>query len=1285
MAFPQTALPLLVEFQLGSTWTDVTGDVRSEQQIRIQRGRSDWGQDVDSTRCSFTLDNNSGKYSPRNPVGAYYGQIGRNTPVRVSVLTGTPYLDLPGGGTDYAETPDNAALDVTGDLDVRLDASLANWLPPLTTSVVGTVELIGKYQITGQKSWFLGTRSGRLYFEWSADGTNSLSASSTVAPVVPGSGRLAVRVTLDVNNGASGNTVTFYTASTLDSPWTQLGDPVVQSGTTSIFNSTSPLRVGNATNIAYTQPLGRVHSAEVRNGLWGTVVAQPYFSSQAVGTTSFADSPGRTWTLRGASSITNRQTRFVGEVSSWAPRWETKFDVVTQVEASGVLRRLTQGASPVRSAMYRELTNPSRTGIVGYWPMEDDQGATTWAAALPGQAAMKIPAGVTLAAYSDWVASAPLPTFTYGTAKGRISPYTATGYIFVRFFAGVPIAGVTGNDRLLSFTTTGTARSWALYISSAGSFDLRAYDSDGTQLFASGFFAFLVNGKPRHIGIELTQNGADIDWKLVSFRIDEATLTLSASTQVTGTLAANTCGAATEVRVGQDGLLNGTAVGHIAVANSNTAYSATAGAMVGWREETPDGRITRLGGEESVTSYSVSPTEQTMGAQGRATLVDLLREAEAVSEGILCEGRSYLGMRLRNHVDLYNQAPALTLDYTGASGLVTPLEPTDDDQQVRNDRTVTRTDGSSARVTLDTGALSTLAPPDGVGRYDDNATRNLSDDDQPLQHAGWLLHLGTWDETRYPVVKMVLSKVPSLLESAALVDIGDRIQITNPPAWLPPDTIDLQVQGYSETLDQFTWNLDFNCTPAGPWDVAWAGGASTTTAAREWAWTDTAGSVLTEALTSTETDVDVTTTSGPVWSPNVEDTPFDWRVAGEVMTVTAPGLLLNPNPFMDTSVANWTAQSSTMTWSQTYVHPHPRALGSMRIAPDGASATGGALGDLTGVGSITPGGVYTLSAWVFSVNGWSDLQVAVNWYDSGGTLLSSATGTSSSAAASVWTLLKQSFTAPASASQAKVRLRHGGTPAASDVWYVWAARITRSSSSWLYDQFGRTVASSWSLADSGQTWSTGGGTAGDYNVGSGYGSHTLATTNASRRTFVDYLYPDFDIYVDMTTSAAATGGSLMGGPTARYLDSDNLYMARVEVTTAGGLLLTIRKRLAGVETQLGTYTLELGTYTAGTTFIRIRFQGSGTTLRAKAWRTTGTEPDVWQVSVTDSSITTSAFLGLRSITAAANTNVNPQVRYQNLALVNPQSYTVVRSVNRAVKSQSSGASVALAYPAYLAL
>ncbi|GGQ83857.1 hypothetical protein [Streptomyces flaveolus] len=1276
--------PIKVELGFnGTTWTDVSSDVRYQDRIRITRGRRDEGSQTDTARCLFTLDNSDGRYTPKNPTGPYFGQIGRNTPCRVSVMAGEAYLDLPSISTlDYAETPDTAALDITGDIDVRADLTLANWLPPATDSPA-TTEMMGKFGQAGQRSWFLGGRGGRLYFEWSADGTNTIGASSTIPPVIPGSGRLAIRAWLDVDNGSGGWTVRFYTAAHLDAPWTQLGDPVTGSGVTSIFNSTAGVRIGNATPIGFSMPLGRAHAAEIRSGAWGTVVAQPRFNQQAIGATSFVDSAGRTWTLNGNTSITNRQTRFVGEVTSWPVRWQTKQDVVVNVEASGISRRMSQGVSPVRSPMYREFTNPARTAIVAYWPMEDDEAATRFASALDGQPPLTLSTagGVQPAAFSGWAASAPLPTVTWGAMRARVPAYTASGAVSVRVFVQVPAGGVSGTDELFGFTATGSARTWRVFINTSGNLELRVHDADGVQILGTGFFVFGINGVPRMLQLELVQNGANIDWNLASFTMADTSVSATSSS---GTILGQTFGAATEMEIGQDGLLNGTALGHLVVASATTAYAGTAGAMVGWNGETTTARVWRLGAEEKAYCYPASVSEERMGVQGQATLLDVMRECEAVDQGVLFESRdAYPVFRFRDHVSLYNQAPAMVLNYRGGDGLVTPLEPTDDDQSVRNDRTVQRTGGSSTRRTLDAGPLSIQAPPNGVGTYDDSTSLNLFSDAQTSDQAGWLLHLGTVDETRYPVVRMMLAAAPSKVAQAAAVDIGDRIQITNPPSWLPPDTIDLMVQGYSEDLDQFEWTISFNCTPATPWDVAWSGNASAATAAREFQWQDTAGSQLAEALTTTETDVDVTTTSGPLWTPNVADTPFDWRVAGEVMTVTAPGSLTTDNPFFDTDLSGWSTSNVVIDRSTTYVCPHPRARSSMRIVPDGVSASGSPNSAITAAGTVTPGATYTASMWVFSVNGWSDVRPTIDWHNAAGTFISTSVGSAYTVPASTWTYLESTYAAPAGVSRMRVRARIGATPAASDVLYAWAVRGTRARSSWLYDTFGRTASSTWDLAESGQTWQTGGGTAADYNVTGGYGAHRLSVANSSRRTFVDCPYPDFDYYASLTTSATATGGSIFGGPTGRYIDSSNLYHCRVAFSTTNTLTLAIIRMVGGVETSLGSATIERA-YAPGT-WVRVRFQASGTTLRAKAYLAGAPEPNVWHVTATDSAISTSSYIGVRSISASTNTNTNPEVRYDDLDVVNPQTYTVTRSANGAIKNQNAGAAVALATPTVQAL
>lgn len=1278
MAFPQTPLPIQVELSLnGTTWTNITSDVRAADQISISRGRSDWGQSVDAGRCTFALDNVDGKYSPRNPESLYYGQIGRNTPVRVSVNSGTVAAVLPGASGDFITTPDDATLDITGDLDVRFDGTLANWVLADYTFGGGTlstrVELMGKASTNASRSWTLYITQGKIQLEWSTDGTTLIGQSSTENVPVPASGRLAVRATLDVNNGAGGHTVTFYTSDAIDGVWEQLGSPVVVAGVTSIFSGVSSLRVGEGTNLLWTESIGYVHAAEVRNGIGGTAVANPNFAAQASGTTSFADSAGRTWSVQGNAEISNRKIRFVGEVSSWTPRWDTGgFDVVTEVEASGLLRRLGQGSIPAKSPVYREFNAPTRTGIVGYWPMEDEAAATELASAKSGHPALRITGTVTPAAYDTYAASAPLATIGTGSLRVNMPSYTASSSLLLRLFVAAPAAGVVSLQRLISFTTTGTAKTWSLQLSTTGGLELEAWDGDGTQILNPGSSAFAINGKRMSIGIELTQSGANINWSVLAINLDESTISTASAAAVSATLNSYTFGSITQIRFGEDGNMNGTALGHLVVGNVSTALQDTLGPLVGWNGELAGSRVHRLGLEEGFHSYSTRISDQRMGVQPRSTVVELMREAEGVDLGILCEQRDVLGMRLVTRLSLLNQQPDLVLDYEGSDGLVTPLEPVEDDQSLTNDVTVQRTGGSSARLTQDTGTLSTQAPPNGVGLYDTTHDVALYTDDQAPLHAGWRLFLGTWDEMRFPVVSVDLAGAPARIDDAASVDIGSRIQITNLPVWLPPDIADLMVQGYSEVIDQYTWKLAFNCTPAGPYSVAFEGDGIYDRA-------DTDGSALAEALTTTETDVDIKITSGPPW-------------------VLAP-TPLNSNTSFQTDTTGWSASGSTI--ERVPIPGNPKFIGSwaLKMTPNGIAEFPNAAGQQV---AVTAGSSYNLSGWLRCATS-RTVGLNINWFNAG--VYASTSSNDVAVVQNEWTYFEQTAVAPVGATTANAAPSGSAFPPSTDV--IWCTHVmirpaggTPSQfpfdirtggevmrvigvTDFLVDAFGRTSASSWGNPDTGAAWQTGGGTAADFNVTGGLGVHRLATTNASRRSFSVCTYTDFDLYVDMTTSATATGGSLYGGPTGRYVDSDNLYMARLEVTTANALILSVRKRVATVETQLATFSMR-ETYTAGT-MVRIRFQALGSTFRAKAWLATALEPGSWQIEVDDTSITTSDYIGLRSISATGNTNVNPEIRYDNLDVFSPQTFTVIRSINGVVKTHSAGGDVRLAYPAYVSL
>ncbi len=898
MAFPQTPLEVLIELFLGGAWTDITSDVYTRDGIDISRGRADEGQRVDPSKCTLTLNNRAGKYSPRNPLSPHYGEIGRNTPIRVSVKAGSAFLGMPGAVGDHASTPDTPDLDIAGDIDVRVDVQLTNWLD--ASDALATTEIVGKLNTPTDKSWFFGVRSNRLFFEWSADGANGIGASSTAQPVIPPSGRLAIRATLDVNNGSGGRTITFYTApSGTAGPWTQLGDPVVQSGTTSIFNSTAALKIGDATNLGQTRATGRCYALEVRNGINGSVVANPDFTAQALGTASFTDAATRLWTMNGATSITNRRTRFVGEVSNWPSRWDVSGeDVYVPLEASGILRRLGQGAKALDSTLRRRI--PSWSPLA-YWPMEDGENATQASSPITGVARLKL-TRANWAQADSLASSKPLPVLAssgsdlpmmHGPIPAAATTLTSWS---VNFIYRLDPPGNPTERTFLRILSTGTVAEWYIQSSNGDGSTILAKDSDGNTLFTQAIATGSdLYGQWVRVRFTATQNGGNVDWRVDWFDVGGDAGGFGASV-------AGTVGRPTAVASPPDGyspLLDGMAIGHISAWPSDTT-GAYAGAIDAWSGERAGDRMVRLATEEALPFIlpGDASLQEPVGTQRPDTLLNLLGDAADADGGILYEQRENVGLVYRDRVSLYNQTPALELDYTAPGHVAPPLEPNEDDQLVRNDITVQRTGGSSGNAALDEGPLSVQAPPDGVGRYAELVTLNVYEDDQAAQHAGWRLHLGTVDEARYPVVHVDLAAAPSLIDAVTEVDSGDRLTIANPPAWLPPGLIDLLAQGYSERIGHpIDWDLHFNCTPGTPWTVAVA---DDDVLGR----VDTDGSQLASPIDADDTTLSVTVTDGPLWTTNPAEMPIDIRVGGEVMTVTAISGTSTPQTFTVTRSVN---------------------------------------------------------------------------------------------------------------------------------------------------------------------------------------------------------------------------------------------------------------------------------------------------------------------------------------------------------------------------------------------
>lgn len=868
MAFPASPLSVKVELQnvvTAGVWTDITSYVydRDDSAINIVRGRQDEGGGTQPATCNLTLNNRDGRFSPRNPTGPYYGKIGRNTPIRISALIGSPRLLST--ASSWMQAPDTAGLSIVGDIDVRVDLRLTDW------TVSG--RFASKWTTAGnQRSWaFDSTTDGKPVLYWSTNGTLEFSATATVA-LPQTTGRQTVRATLDVDNGAAGRTVTFYTGTSVDGPWTQLGEPVVQAGVTSIFDSTAVL-IGPSTVGA-----AEVYALKLLQGIGGTERANPNYTLQAEGATSVTDAAGNTWVQAGAPSITARRYRFYGEVSAWPQAWDVSGkDVWVPAAASGVLRRLGQGAAALKGPIYRATVGDAN--VRAYWPMEDDEGSLSMGSGLSGGPAMTIGGAPDLASSTVFAASEALPVLAGGSFSGPVNAYTSTGTIHARVLMAVPAAGDTNGATIMRIHTTGTAQRWDYVYTTGGGLTLNAYDSFGTSILSQSV-GFTNNGKLVALILELVQNGANIDYKMLTLStIDGGGL------QFTGSVLGRTVGAATYVQLNPEGALAGTVVGHLAVASAIPA--SVEQPLRGYAGETAGRRVERLCSEEgfTFTAYGDLDQSERMGAQKPARLLDLLAECEVADMGQLVESRENLGIGYRTRDSRQYQTAALALEYDNLAELV----PVEDDQTTRNDVTVSRVNGSSARITVDSGPLSTQAPPNGVGLYDESLDLSLYTDSQTGHHAQWRATEGTIDEARYPDITVQLeapsfSASSTLTDQALSVEHGDLITVSSPPAWLPPDTIEQHTIGQAETLGQFEYSISFVCSPATP-------AGSTTVYDHTDARYSPGTSTLTSGITSTATGaaaISITTAAGsPLWTTSASDFPMNIRIGGEVITLSA--------------------------------------------------------------------------------------------------------------------------------------------------------------------------------------------------------------------------------------------------------------------------------------------------------------------------------------------------------------------------------------------------------------
>lgn len=223
---------------------------------------------------------------------------------------------LPGVNDNYLSVPDEAALDVTGDMEIV--ARIApNLLAPGGAEVNA---IVSKWNSAGGSnvSYILRlSPTGVVQFYWSENGSAAKSLqTSTTIDTIPGladGDTFWLKATFDVDNGGNHTFKVFWAddAAVEPSSWTQLGTSSSGAGTTSIYASTVRTIIGGGETTAQAGAGsswmwdGSISRTIVRDGIDGTTVLDADLSLVPNWSTSFEAVTGQTVTVNSTSADTN--------------------------------------------------------------------------------------------------------------------------------------------------------------------------------------------------------------------------------------------------------------------------------------------------------------------------------------------------------------------------------------------------------------------------------------------------------------------------------------------------------------------------------------------------------------------------------------------------------------------------------------------------------------------------------------------------------------------------------------------------------------------------------------------------------------------------------------------------------------------------------------------------------------------------------------------------------------------------------------------------------------------
>lgn len=205
----------------------------------------------------------------------------------------------------------------------------------------------------------------------------------------------------------------------------------------------------------------------------------------------------------------------------------------------------------------------------------------------------------------------------------------------------------------------------------------------------------------------------------------------------------------------------------------------------------------------------------------------------------------------------------------------------------------------------------------------------------------------------------------------------------------------------------------------------------------------------------------------------------------------------------------------------------------------------------------------------------------------------------------------------------------------------------------LLDTFTRSASNTWA---GGLSWTHSGGTVpDDYDVNGTHGTHTHPAAGVLHHSTVDTGGVDHRVRATVKLSAGTlTAGNASAWVLGRFTDTANYYAALVSFETDGDVTIGIYKRVGGVLTNIAANVVTHAGYSGlfATYQFTVELLIEGSTLRARIWDSSNhVEPEHWNRTVTDTSLTTGTGAGVTDRREAGNTNANLQFQYDSFLAV----------------------------------